>query len=97
MAPYTVKWTSVPSSGRGVMRARQEFGVWSVCQVAVVGQDLLASGSEDETVPVWDPATGASLLTIPTPYRITAVHEVATLLAIGYDFGVLVMELDLST
>jgi hypothetical protein len=48
-------------------------------------------------VRVWDPATGASLIIIDTSYRVTAVHEVATLLAIGHDFGVSVIELNLST
>jgi serine/threonine protein phosphatase PrpC len=47
-------------------------------------------------VRVWDPATGASLDTIPTTRRVLAVHEVATLLAIGQDFGVHVGELNLT-
>ena len=48
-------------------------------------------------VRVSDPATGASLITIPTSRRVTAVNEVATLLAIGHDFGVQVIELNLGT
>jgi hypothetical protein len=72
-------------------------GVPSVCPVTVAGKSLLASGGEDNMVRVSDPATGASLITIPTSRRVTAVNEVATLLAIGHDFGVQVIELNLST
>jgi hypothetical protein len=51
---------------------------------------VLASGG-DGVVRVRDPAARQALFTIAT------VHEIATLLAIAHDFGVLVIELNLST
>jgi hypothetical protein len=57
---------------------------------------VLASG-DDGVVRARDPAAREALFTIDTSYRVTAVHEIATLLAIAHDFGVLVIELNLGT
>ena len=59
--------------------------VLTVCPVTVNGRHLLASGGYDQTVRVWDPSTGASLITIPVRYQALAVSQAATLLAIGPD------------
>jgi WD40 repeat protein len=85
-----------PATGEVTPLGGHWGGIWSVCPVTVAGRSLLASGGEDSMVRVWDPATGASLDAIPTSRRVLAVHEVATLLAIGQDFGVQVGELNLS-
>jgi WD40 repeat protein len=85
-----------PATGEVTPLGGHWGGIWSVCPVTVAGRSLLASGGEDSMVRVWDPATGASLDAIPTSGRVLAVHEVATLLAIGQDFGVQVGELNLS-
>jgi WD40 repeat protein len=58
------------------------------------GRLLLASGSDDKTVRLWEPATGFCIATI---HRRSGVHSVAmagVLLAIGDHEGVSVIELD---
>jgi len=47
------------------------------------------------TVQIWDPATGASLLTVPTYYTALAVTQVANSLAIGLSAGILVIRLNM--
>ena len=61
----------------------------------VAGRDLQASGSSDGTVRICDQATGAPLITIPTHHEVLAVYEVAPLLAVGLDAGILVIKLSL--
>jgi len=58
------------------------------------GRLLVASGSSDRTVRVWDPATAACTTTLR---RRSSVHSVAAAgpwLAIGEDDGISVIELD---
>jgi WD40 repeat protein len=58
------------------------------------GRLLLASGSQDKTVRLWEPATGFCITTIR---RRCGVHSVAmtnAVLAIGDHEGVSVLELD---
>jgi len=57
-APYTAQWARVlPRSERAVLEGH-EGEVSAVCAVSVNGRDLLASGGHDDTVRIWDPATG---------------------------------------
>ena len=64
----------------------------AVCAVTVDGRHLLATGSSDETVRLWDPKTGACMLTVPTQYSALAVAWVAGPLAVGLDTGILVIK-----
>ena len=66
----------------------------AVCLVTVAGRALLASGSDDRTVRLWDPASSLPLITIPVHYPALAVSEAASLLAIGLDAGMLVIKLN---
>jgi hypothetical protein len=50
---------------------------------------LLASGSDDRTVRIWDPQVPASLLTIPTHYPVGCVGQIVGVLAVGLDAGIL--------
>jgi hypothetical protein len=57
-APYRAQWAAArPRSERAALEGHQDL-VTAVCAVTVNGQDLLASGSDDDTVRIWDPATG---------------------------------------
>jgi WD40 repeat protein len=58
MAPYTPNWTSLPPHQDVILAPQGWSGVWSVCPVTVADRDLLASGGDDGTVWLWDPATG---------------------------------------
>ena len=92
-APYRALWARAKSRGaRAVLEGHQD-PVSAVCPVTVAGRDLLASGSDDRTVRVWDPATGGIRLTIPVYYEALALAEVARLLCIGLSGGILVIEL----
>ena len=57
------------------------------------GRQLLASGSEDRTVRIWDPEEGMPLLSVPTHYTVMAVVQVADSLAIGLITGILMIKL----
>jgi hypothetical protein len=54
---------------------------------------LLACGGDDQTVRVWDPASGALLLTVPVHHQVLALDYAAGLLAIAATAGVLAVEL----
>jgi WD40 repeat protein len=83
-----------PATGEPVRTLHGHHGwVKAVCPVTVNGRHLLASASLDRTVRIWDPATGAPLITLPVRYTALAIHEVATLSAIGLDAAVLVIKL----
>ena len=64
--------------------------------VQVGGRQLLASASDDETVRVWDPVTGACTLTIPVHHSALAVVWVRGRLAVGLSVGILVADLHVS-
>ena len=57
-AAFRAKWAAVrPRNERAVLEGHQG-AVNTVCPVTVNGQQLLASGDNDGTVRIWDPATG---------------------------------------
>jgi WD40 repeat protein len=55
------------------------------CPITVNGRELLASGSEDRTVRIWDLQTSTCLLTSPVYHAALAVAWVAESLAVGLD------------
>jgi WD40 repeat protein len=67
--------------------------VRSVCVIAGGERTLLASAGADQTVRIWNPADGKCWLTIPVRHPALSVRQVAALLAIGHDAGVLAIEL----
>jgi WD40 repeat protein len=69
------------------------YAVTTVCPVTVHGRQLLASGG-DHTVRVWDPAAGTPFITIPVRDTVHHLTAVASMLAIGQDDGLLVVELN---
>jgi hypothetical protein len=60
----------------------------------MAGEGLLASASADHTVRIWDPDTGACLLTVYTHHAAVAVAWIAESLAIGLDAGILMIKPD---
>ncbi|MDQ3989816.1 MAG: hypothetical protein M3291_11590, partial [Actinomycetota bacterium] len=58
-APYRGRWANVPARAERAILSGHTGGVRGVCAVRVGDRELLASASGDETVRIWDPATGA--------------------------------------
>ena len=58
-APYRAKWAHAQRGHDLAILTGHTDWVNAVCAVRVDGQDLLASASNDGTVRLWDPATGA--------------------------------------
>jgi WD40 repeat protein len=77
--------------------AGHEAVVNGVCAVTVDGRQLLASASGDRTVRIWDPATGVPLVTIPVHYTAWAVGQVADVLAIGLEVGIVAVRLNIGS
>jgi hypothetical protein len=64
-----------------------------VCALTVDGRPALASGAENFTVRLWDPATGRPEATIPVRHPPTGCAPVADGgLAVGTTAGVLVVQ-----
>ena len=60
-ASYRAQWAAAkPRTERASFKGHRNW-VWAVCAVTVDGRTLLASGSGDETVRLWDPRGGEQL------------------------------------
>jgi WD40 repeat protein len=67
--------------------------IWSVAfGVTPDGRLLLASGSDDRTVRLWNPLRGVGVATLRRRSRVWSVAMTGPLLAIGDDEGVCVIE-----
>jgi WD40 repeat protein len=64
-----------------------------VCVVAPGGRTLLATGSDDRTVRLWDLRTGNCIVVVPVHHPVLGVAAADGLPAIGLDVGVLVIKL----
>lgn len=67
--------------------------VSAVCAVEVGGRSLLASGARDNTVRLWDPATGRCDLVLPLGHTVTSLAAIPGGLAVGLSAGVLVVDI----
>jgi hypothetical protein len=86
----------VPVTARGCSQRRNILhghrgSVNGVCVVTVNGQHLLASASNDRTVRLWNPQTGAAALVLSTRHVALAVTSITHSLAIGLLTGVLMI------
>ena len=76
-APYKGKWSSTPQRTETLTLKGHQRMVNALCPITVDGRDLLASGSDDGTIRVWDPATGEPVTTLHTNHdRVTAMCAV---------------------
>ena len=88
--PVAARW----HTGTGLVsrwHTGTERSVLARWHTVVNGRDLLAIGSDDRTVRVWDLQTGACVLTPPVYHLALAVAWVAEALAVGLDTGILVI------
>jgi WD40 repeat protein len=58
------------------------------------GRTLLASGGTDGTVRLWDPATGAPILTLVIGERVHSLAAVDGGLAVGLESGIVVLDVE---
>jgi WD40 repeat protein len=86
-------WDPATGHQHAVLHGHQSL-VNALCPVTINGQQLLASGSSDRTVRIWDPQTEACLLTVPAYHTARAVAWVAESMAVGLDAGILVIKLN---
>jgi WD40 repeat protein len=64
-APYRARWARAQQRpARGVPEGHRDW-VRAIGPVTVGGRDLLASGGDDRTVRIWDPATGDQCAVLP--------------------------------
>ena len=64
-APYRAVWAAAtPRTERSVLEGHTDW-VNAVCAFSLGGRPLLASGGSDETVRIWDPATGTEHTILP--------------------------------
>jgi hypothetical protein len=65
-APYLARWAR-PRPRRRARGAAEGHRDWvrALCPVTVAGQELLASGGDDRTVRIWDPATAEQRAVLP--------------------------------
>ena len=85
-ALYLAKWTTVPSRTEWSTLEGHTNWVTALCAFTQNGRALLASGSSDQTVRIWDPATGTELAVLhghtePVLAICSLTHEDPTLLA----------------
>jgi hypothetical protein len=62
--PYRATWTEAPPSAEHAVLRGHDDAVSAICSFTIDGTTLLATGSDDATVRVWDPATGTHLRTL---------------------------------
>jgi WD40 repeat protein len=68
--------------------------VKAVTPVVIAGRVLLASGSADRTVRLWDPVNEATVLSIPVYHPVFDCTQIADTLGVGLAAGIVVMSLN---
>jgi hypothetical protein len=63
-APYLARWARTRHLGARSVLEGHRGAVYAMCAVTVAGRDLLASGSYDKTMRIWDPVTGELCATL---------------------------------
>jgi WD40 repeat protein len=86
-------WDLLTNAPESILQSHTDR-VNSVCMIQIGGRALLASASNDQTIRIWDPATGHSLYEIPVHYEALKLALLRNRhLIIGLSIGLLALAL----